>query len=161
MQKVFSEYEERSSVLESSTNPFAQGAAWVAGEVVPLHEAKIPMMDQGFLHSDLTYDVPSVWDGLFFRLDDHIDRLEKSCEKIRLKLPLPREEVKSILCDMVSQSGIRDAFVELIVTRGLKGVRGTKAEDIKNNLYMFICPCEYTYCTHTSIRRTKLLGLAC
>jgi len=140
MQKVFAEYQARKAVIEASSHPFAQGVAWIAGELVPLHEARIPMMDQGFLHSDLTYDVPAVWDGRFFRLDDHLDRLDISCGKIRLKLPLPKAEIKRILTDMLVQSGIKDAFVELIVTRGLKGVRESKLEDIKNNLYMFICP---------------------
>lgn len=140
MEKVFAGYRERLATLSKSDNKYAQGVAWIAGELSPIHEARIPLLDQGFLHSDLTYDVPSVWDGRFFRLDDHISRLEKSCAKIRLKLPLPREEVKAILCEMVAKSGIKDAFVELVVTRGLKGVRGARAEDIKNNLYLWIMP---------------------
>ena len=138
MQGFFAAYDARQKVLAASTNPFAKGIAWVEGELVPLHEARIPILDQGFLHSDLTYDVPSVWDGRFFRLDDHITRLEASCNKLRLKLPLPREEVKRTLVEMVAKSGIRDAVVEIIVTRGLKGVRGTDPKDIRNNLYMFI-----------------------
>ncbi|KAE8318354.1 aminotransferase [Aspergillus transmontanensis] len=140
MQKVFAGYAARQAVLEASNNPFAKGIAWIEGEYVPLAQARIPLLDQGFMHSDLTYDVPSVWDGRFFRLDDHLTRLEVSCEKLRLKVPLPRDEVKRILVDMVAKSGIRDAFVELIVTRGLKGVRGTRPKDIVNRLYMFIQP---------------------
>ncbi|KAJ5112790.1 D-aminoacid aminotransferase-like PLP-dependent enzyme [Penicillium argentinense] len=140
MRKFFAAYDARQKVLASSTNPFAKGVAWVDGELVPLQEARIPILDQGFMHSDLTYDVPSVWDGRFFRLDDHITRLEASCDKLRLKLPLPREEVKRILVEMVAKSGIRDAFVEIIVTRGLKGVRGTDPKDILNRIYMFIQP---------------------
>lgn len=140
MAKVFAGYDARQKVLAANESPFAKGVAWIEGQLVPLAEARIPLLDQGFMHSDLTYDVPSVWDGRFFRLDDHISRLEASCTKLRLKLPLPREEVKAILVDMVARSGIRDAFVELIVTRGLKGVRGSKPEEIKNNLYMFIQP---------------------
>lgn len=138
--QVFDGYASRQKVLEASTNPLAKGVAWIEGSLVELSEARIPLLDQGFMHSDLTYDVPSVWDGRFFRLDDHITRLEVSCEKLRLQLPLPREEVKNILIDMVAKSGIKDAFVELIVTRGLKGVRGAKPGDIVNNLYMFIQP---------------------
>jgi len=85
--------------------------------------------------------VPSVWEGRFFRLDDHLDRFEKSLRKLRLKWPLPRDQVKSTLVDMVARSGIQDAFVELIVTRGMKGLRsGIKPEDMQNNLYMFIKP---------------------
>jgi branched-subunit amino acid aminotransferase/4-amino-4-deoxychorismate lyase len=95
------------------------------------------------MHSDLTYDVPSAWDGKFFRLEEHLARLEGACGKIRLRLPLPKEEIKSILTDMLVQSGIKDAFIELIVTRGLTGVRGAKPGDIKENLYMFIMPCEF------------------
>lgn len=141
MDDFFAGYESRVAILEKSSHPFAQGVAWIEGELVPLAEARIPLLDQGFMHSDLTYDVPSVWDGRFFRLDDHMDRLEASCTKMRLKLPIPREDVKRILVDMVVRSGIKDAFVELIVTRGLKGVRGLKPGEVfKNNLYMFIQP---------------------
>jgi branched-subunit amino acid aminotransferase/4-amino-4-deoxychorismate lyase len=143
MDKVLAGYHARKAVLEASfeKNPFARGIAWIEGEYVPLHEARIPLLDQGFMHSDLTYDVPAVWDGRFFRLDDHMTRLEASCKKLRLQLPLPRSEVEKILVEMVAKSGIRDAFVELIVTRGLKGVRGhTPGEVFKNNLYMFVQP---------------------
>ncbi|CAM1508628.1 Fc.00g054760.m01.CDS01 [Cosmosporella sp. VM-42] len=141
MKKVFAAYSKRQAVLEASRSPFTKGIAWVEGQLVPLHEARIPLLDQGFMHSDLTYDVPSVWDGRFFRLDDHLDRLEASCEKMRLEIPLSREGVKETLVEMVAKSEIRDAFVELIVTRGLKGVRGSLAgEKMNNNLYMFVQP---------------------
>lgn len=140
MNQVFSGYQARQASLEASNNPYSKGVAWIEGELTPLHEARIPMLDEGFMRSDLTYDVPSVWDGRFFRLDDHITRLEASCAKLRLKLPLPREEVKAILVQMVEKSGIRDAFVELIVTRGLKGVRGSDPKDIVNRLYLLVQP---------------------
>ncbi|KAK3046697.1 hypothetical protein LTR09_011844 [Extremus antarcticus] len=140
MNQVFAAYEQRKTALQASTNAFAKGVAWIEGELTPLHQARIPLLDQGFMHSDLTYDVPAIWDGRFFRLDDHLTRLSASCKKIRMELPLPKEEVKRLLVDMAVRSGIRDAFVEIIVTRGLKGVRESKPEDIKNNLYMFIMP---------------------
>ncbi len=140
MDKVFADYEDRNAVLAKSTNRFAKGIAWIEGDLVPFNEARIPLRDQGFLHSDLTYDVPAIWDGQFFRLDDHLDRLEASCKKIRLQLPKLKEEIKSILIQMTVKSGIRDAFVELIVTRGLNGVRESRPEDIVPNLYLFIIP---------------------
>ncbi|WP_218824214.1 aminotransferase class IV, partial [Staphylococcus aureus] len=120
MKQVFDGYAARKAALDTSDNPLTKGVAWIEGELVPLSEARTPLHDQGFMHSDLTTDVPSVWDGRFFRLDDHLIRLESSCRKLRLTLPLPREEVKQILVDMVAKSGIRDAFVQIIVTRGLK-----------------------------------------
>ncbi|KAI1765176.1 D-aminoacid aminotransferase-like PLP-dependent enzyme [Hypoxylon sp. FL1150] len=143
MGDIFAGYHSRLAALETTfdKNPLARGVAWIEGELVPLHEARIPLLDEGFLHSDLTYDVPSVWDGRFFRLDDHLSRLQASCAKMRLQLPLPPAEVQRILVEMVAKGGIRDAFVELIVTRGLKGVRGyTPGQTFKNNLYMFVRP---------------------
>lgn len=89
-------------------------------------------MDQSFLHSDLiTYDVPAVWDGRFFRLENHIARLDASCGKIRPKAAAAaRKKIKRILMDMLATGGIRDAFVELIVTRGFKGVGESRGEKI-------------------------------
>lgn len=141
MEKTIAAYRQRQAVLEKSENPFAQGVAWVEGSLVPLYEARIPLMDQGFLHSDLTYDVPGVWDGRCFRLDDHLSRLEASCVKLRLRLPIPRDEARRILIDMVAQSGIRDAYVEIIVTRGFTSVRSARLGDTsENHLYMFVQP---------------------
>jgi branched-subunit amino acid aminotransferase/4-amino-4-deoxychorismate lyase len=152
MDEVFAGYESRKGVLSASTNPFARGIAWIAGELVPFHDAKIPLRDQGFLHSDLTYDVPAIWDGRFFRLDDHLDRLDASCKKIRMQLPQPKPEIRSILFHMAAASGIRDAFVELIVTRGFNGVRESRPEDIVNNLYMFLIP--YVWVMDPTVQRS-------
>jgi hypothetical protein len=66
---------------------FAAGCAWIEGEYVPIAEARIPILDAGFVRSDLTYDVVGVWEGSFFRLDDHLDRLERGCKRLRLALP--------------------------------------------------------------------------
>lgn len=141
MNSIFSGYQSRLKVLSQSTNPFSSGIAYVHGPIVPLSEACIPLMDQGFLRSDLTYDVPAVWDGRFFRLDEHIERLAASCKKMRLQLPLSHEQIKNTLVDMVATSGIKDAFVELIVTRGMRQVRGARPEELLNNhLYMFVMP---------------------
>jgi branched-chain amino acid aminotransferase len=57
---------------------FPKGSAWMNGEFIQLSEAKIPILDWGFLRSDATYDVVHVWKGRFFQLDKHIDRFFKS-----------------------------------------------------------------------------------
>lgn len=152
MDAVLGAHEARQARLEASKNRFSQGIAWVEGDLFPLGEARIPLLDQGFLHSDLTYDVPAVWDGRFFRLDDHIDRLEASCKKMRLQLPLSKSEIKRILVEMVAKSGIRDAYVELIVTRGLKFVRQADPKDIVNRIYMFVQP--YVWAMPPVLQRT-------
>ena len=138
MEAVLGAHVTRKAELDASSNPFAQGIAWIEGQLHPLAEARIPILDQGFLRSDLTYDVPAVWDGRFFRLDDHLERLEQSCEKMRFRMPMARDDVRKTLVEMVAKSGIRDAYVELIVTRGLKFVR--EYENYENNLYLLVMP---------------------
>lgn len=98
---------------------YADGCAWIEGEYVPISEARIPILDAGFVRSDLTYDVVGVWHGRFFRLDDHLARLEQGCAKLRLPLPLERDEMEAILVEVVRRSGLREAYVEAIVTRGV------------------------------------------
>ena len=137
---IFPQYQRRLEELQASENPFAKGIAYVEGEYVPLHEARIPILDQGFLHSDLTYDVPAVWDGRFFRLDDHLDRFEQSCEKLRMRSPLGREEIRTRLIEMVAKSGIRDAYVMMIVTRGLRFIRQYSPEECENFAYLMVMP---------------------
>jgi hypothetical protein len=62
METVLGAHQKRNEGLSRSANPFAGGVAWIEGQLYPLAEARIPILDQGFLRSDLTYDVPAVWD---------------------------------------------------------------------------------------------------
>src|SRR3954453_5890524 len=86
----------------------AAGCAWIEGEYVPIAEARIPILDTGFVRSDLTYDVVGVWGGEFFRLDAHLDRLERGCERLRLRSPKSRAETEAILAGVVARSGLRE-----------------------------------------------------
>ncbi len=99
----------------------AEGCAWIDGDYVPIGEARIPILDTGFLRSDLTYDVVAVWEGRFFRLQDHLDRLFAGCERLRLRPPRSQHEMREILTETVRRSGLREAYVEAIVTRGVPG----------------------------------------
>ncbi|GAB2177056.1 aminotransferase class IV [Dongia sp. agr-C8] len=137
---IFVAYRRRLSELKASKNPLAQGLAFVEGQYVPIQEARIPILDQGFLHSDLTYDVPAVWDGRYFRLDDHLDRFEESCRRLRLRSPISRAEMRDRLVEMVAMSGIRDAYVMMIVTRGLRYIRQYAPEECENFCYLMVTP---------------------
>lgn len=140
MDMHFEAYGRRLAELQASPNPFARGIALIDGQFTPLAEARIPLLDQGFLHSDLTYDVPAVWNGRYFRLEDHLDRLEQSCATLRLRNPLDRDTLRGKLVEMIAVSGIRDAFVEIIVTRGLKFLREMRADQMTNSVYLFAMP---------------------
>ena len=106
---------------EKSYDPgmYVLGAAFNGVEIVPILEARIPIIDMGFLHSDVCYDVVSVWKGSFFRLDDHMDRFEKSYQGLGFKMPFTKEEMKQILIDMVARTQLRDSYVYMYASRGL------------------------------------------
>ena len=89
------------------------------GNFIQLSEARISVLDWGFLRSDATYDVVHVWKGRFFRLDKHIDRFFQSTEKLRMSCTVSRIDLKKILAGCVERSGLDNAYVEMIQTRGM------------------------------------------
>lgn len=116
------------------------GVAYINREFVPMSEAKISVLDWGFLHSDATYDVVHVWKGRFFRLDTHIDRFIASLEKIHMTLPVNRQELEKILAECVIRSGHEDAYVEMILTRGVSPTFSRDPRDAINQLICFAIP---------------------
>ena len=74
-----------------ASSRFADGVAFIDGDYVPIAEAKIPLMDYGFLRSDACQDTISVWKGQYFRRENHIDRFERSCSRLRFTSPYSRE----------------------------------------------------------------------
>ena len=56
------------SSLHTDHRSYPPGVAYMDGQYLPIHEAKLSVLDYGFLHSDATYDVAHVWGGAFFRL---------------------------------------------------------------------------------------------
>ncbi|QJP16995.1 branched-chain amino acid--2-keto-4-methylthiobutyrate aminotransferase [Starkeya sp. ORNL1] len=120
---------------------YSKGAAYINGEFVPIAEAKIPVGDWGFTHSDVTYDVVHVTDGGFFRLEDHLDRFHRSLEGYRLKPPVKRDEMREILGRCVALSGLRDAFVAMVSTRGIPRIYGSRdPEDCDNTFIGYAVP---------------------
>jgi branched-chain amino acid aminotransferase len=130
----------RQAVTAEDRGAYADGAAFVDGRFVPVAEARVPILDWGFLRSDATYDVAHVWRGSFFRLEDHLDRFERSMEGLRLSLPLTRDGIRDILVECVRLSGLRDAYAEIICTRGIPKPGSRDPRDCENRFYAFVVP---------------------
>jgi branched-chain amino acid aminotransferase len=124
----------------TAVNPFALGCAWIDGDFVPIGEARVPILDTGFTRSDLTYDVAAVWKRRFFRVDDHLDRLERSCESLRLRLPKPKDEIRGLMVECVRRGGFDDAFVEVVVTRGVPMAGDRDPRNATQRLYVYAVP---------------------
>lgn len=110
------------------------------GSYLPVGEARIPLLDWGFLRSDATYDVVHVWRGSFFRLDDHLERFRRGIGRLQLRLPFPEPDVAPILAECVRRSGLRDSYVEMICTRGLPRPGSRDPREAQNAFYAFAIP---------------------
>lgn len=119
---------------------YPPGVAYVDGAYRRMSEARISVLDWGFLRSDATYDVAHVWKGRFFRLDRHIDRFLQSVAKLRMTLPVDRDGLADILAECVRRSGLRDAYVEMILTRGHSPSFSRDPRDAVNNFIAFAIP---------------------
>ena len=109
-----------------SETDWSAGAAFVDDGFVPIEAARISVLDWGFTHSDVTYDVVHVWKGAFFRLEDHLDRFAASMRALRLETTYGRDDIRGILIECVRRSGLRDAYVAMVATRGRPRKAGTR-----------------------------------
>lgn len=126
---------------ERDAELYSLGIAFDGNEIVPIIEARIPMVDMGFLHSDVCYDVVSVWQGSFFRLAEHMDRFERSYQGLGFKMPYTKAEMRQILIDMVARAQLRDAYVYMAATRGLPDMTDPRDMDKYHQMfYAFAVP---------------------
>jgi branched-chain amino acid aminotransferase len=92
---------------------------YLDGKFVDDSEAKISVFDHGLLYGDGVFEGIRLYGGNIFRLDEHLERLEYSAKAILLKLPHTRREISDLTCETCRQNGLTDAYIRLVVTRGV------------------------------------------
>ncbi len=92
---------------------------YVDGKIVPESEAKISVLDHGVLYGDGVFEGIRVYDGKIFRLREHLDRLNQSARSIMMYLTWSQEELTQAIIETVRANQLRDAYIRLIVTRGI------------------------------------------
>lgn len=124
----------------SMVSEFKDGIAFVDGAFCPINEAGISLLDWGFLRSDACQDTVSVWDGAFFRLDDHLQRFERSFTRLRMTCPHHRESLRELAMEAVRLTGFQEAYLQLILTRGQPPIGSRDLRLAKNNFFLFCVP---------------------
>ncbi len=89
------------------------------GSFMPLEEARIPVLDRGFIFGDGVYELVPVYSRVAFRLDEHIARLEGSLEAVRIRNPYGRAQWRELINALAAQQPFDDQAVYLQVTRGV------------------------------------------
>jgi len=113
--------------------------AYVNGAFVPLSEAKVSILDRGFLFADGIYEVAAVLDGKLIDNASHLARLERSVGEIALALPVSLERIQEIQKELVKRNNLVNGMVYLEVTRGADTGRdfAFPKADVKPTLIMF------------------------
>jgi D-alanine transaminase len=93
--------------------------AFLNGSFVPLEKAQIHVLDRGFIFGDGVYEVIPVYGRRAFRLDEHLQRLERSLSAIKLANPFAAGRWATLIGDLVSRHPWDDQSVYLQVTRGV------------------------------------------
>jgi D-alanine transaminase len=96
---------------------------WLDGRALPLAEARISPLDRGFLFGDGVYEVLPVYGGRAYRLDAHLERLDRSLREIRMAPALDRAGWLRVLGAVVHGNGGGDLLAYLQVTRGVEPER--------------------------------------
>jgi D-alanine transaminase len=92
---------------------------YLNGEYLPLASARIPVLDRGFIFGDGIYEVVPAYHKRPFRIEEHLNRLERSLKEIRIDEPHSREQWQAIIGRLIRASPAQDVVVYLQITRGV------------------------------------------
>ncbi len=92
--------------------------AYVNGEFKPLAEARISVLDRGFLFADGIYEVTAVLGGRLVDLDSHLARLQRSLGEIDMEMPESAERIAELHRELLARSSLDEGMVYLQVTSG-------------------------------------------
>ena len=111
--------------------------AYVNGEFVPLEEAKISILDRGFLFADGVYEVTAVIDGKLVDNEAHLLRLERSLGEIEMGHPVPLDTLTDLQLELAKRNNLTEGGIYLQVTRGAAERDFAYPKDAKPSLVMF------------------------
>ncbi len=110
------------------------------GEILPLSQARVPVLDRGFLFGDGVYDVTPVYNRRVFRFDEHWTRLTRSLAKIRIPDPFTRDEWLAHCRALVAARPENDQVVYIQVTRGVAPRDHVMPEGLTPTVFMMSNP---------------------
>ncbi len=128
----------------TTPKPLPDTLCYLNGTYGPLSEAKVSVLDRGFVFGDGIYEVAPVYGLKLFRFDEHMARLARSLAKIRIENPLTRDEWlergRKLIAALHEKSGIVDQILYIQVTRGVALRNHVFPEGVQPTVFMMIMP---------------------
>ncbi|MBD3246275.1 MAG: branched-chain-amino-acid transaminase [Candidatus Omnitrophica bacterium] len=91
---------------------------YLNGKLVDKNDAKISVFDHGYLYGDGVFEGIRAYDGLVFKLKEHVDRLFESAHSIMLHCPLPKKELEKAVIKTLKKNKLKDAYIRVVLSRG-------------------------------------------
>ncbi len=110
------------------------------GKLLPIEDAKIPVLDRGFIFGDGVYELVPVYSRLAFRLDEHLARLERSLAETRIRNPYSRAQWRDAIYRLVDAQPFEDQGVYFQVTRGVAKRDHAFPKDAEPTVFMMSNP---------------------
>ena len=110
---------------------------YIDGQFYEKEDAKVSVFDHGLLYGDGVFEGIRAYNGRVFRLSEHLKRLEESAKAIFLSLPIPIKKIEESLLESVRVNGLKDAYIRLVITRGI-GDLGLDMRKCKKNASVII-----------------------
>ena len=92
---------------------------YLNGEYIPLNEAKVSVLDRGFIFGDGIYEVIPAFGGKTLRFEHHMQRLQNSLDAVRISNPLSNAQWQAIIDKLITATGPQDQYIYLHITRGV------------------------------------------
>ena len=120
--------------------PIPDILCYLNGDYLPLNQAKVSVLDRGFIFGDGVYEVVPVYGRKLFRFDEHMARLTRSLGKVRIANPHTRNEWLERCRRLTSGQASDDQLVYLQVTRGVAWRDHVMPTDIEPTVFMMASP---------------------
>ena len=117
----------------------SEAVVYINGEYLPQSQAKVSVLDRGFLFGDGVYEVIPVFSGKPLRLNKHLERLQRSMNRVLLKNPLTQEQWQEIFQALLDSNPGGDRSIYLQVTRGAAPVRDLSISvDVEPTVFVMV-----------------------
>ena len=110
------------------------------GKFLPIEEAKVPVLDRGFIFGDGVYELVPVYSRVPFRLDEHLSRLEHSLGEARIRNPYSRAQWRDIIFRLIDAQAFEDQGIYFQVTRGVAKRDHAFPKDAEPTVFMMSNP---------------------
>ncbi len=91
---------------------------YLNGKLVEKDKARISVFDHGFLYGDGAFEGIRAYQGLVFKLKEHLDRLYETAHTLMIKIPLNKDQMSKAIIQTLKANQLRDGYIRVVVTRG-------------------------------------------